>query len=140
MTKLVESRKSVVEQVLRALLADEGHATRDLVHDDVVWWVPASAAAQFGLARPLQGFDDIAWFGGPGWKGFEPGSSRLEIHHLVAEGDLVSAHYRRTARRLGGAPYDVEYNILFRFDGDRIAEVWEIADTAAAFAPSDGQR
>ena len=25
------------------------------------------------------------------------------------------------------------YNILFRFDGDRIAEVWEIADTAVAF-------
>jgi ketosteroid isomerase-like protein len=127
-------RKEAVAQLLQALVDDEGRTTRDLMRDDVIWWVPASAASRFGLARPLRGWADIDWLGGEGWKGFEPGSSRLEIHHLVAEDDLVSAHYRRTARRLDGAPYDTEYNILFRFDGDRIAEVWEIADTAAAFA------
>jgi hypothetical protein len=137
---MTQEHKAVVERVLQALVDDEGHTTRDVVHDAVIWWVPASAAAQFGLARPLQGWDDIPWFGGPGWKGFEPGSSTLELHHLVAEDDLVSAHYRRTARRIGGDPYDAEYNILFRFDGDLIAEVWEVADTAAAFATSRRQR
>jgi hypothetical protein len=111
-----DARKAIVERVLRALVVDEGRTTRDVVRDD------------------------IAWFGGPGWKGFEPGSSRLEIQHLVAEDDLVSAHYRRTARRFDGSPYDAEYNILFRFDGDRIADVWEVADTAATFAPSQPRR
>jgi ketosteroid isomerase-like protein len=57
----------------------------------------------------------------------------------VAEGELVSAHYRRTAQLVGkgavaGGGYDTEYNILFRLADGRIAEVWEIADTAAAFA------
>ena len=137
---MTETRKATVARVLQALVDDEGHTTRDVVRDDVVWWVPASAATQFGLPRPLQGWDDIPWFGGPGWKGFEPGSSTLEIQHLVGEDDLVSAHYRRTARRVGGDPYDAEYNVLFRFDGDRIAEVWEVADTAAAFAPPQRRR
>jgi predicted SnoaL-like aldol condensation-catalyzing enzyme len=81
-------------------------------------------------------WDGIPWFGGEGWKAFVPGSSVLEIRHLVAEDDLVSAHYRRTAQRVHGGDYDAEYNILFRFDGDRIAEVWEVADTAAAFSTS----
>jgi ketosteroid isomerase-like protein len=67
------------------------------------------------------------------WKGFEPGSSVLTIHHLVGEGDLVSAHYQRSATRRGGAAYDAEYNILFRLADGRIVEVWEIADTATAF-------
>jgi ketosteroid isomerase-like protein len=135
-----QRHKLAVERVLQALVDDEGHTTHDVVADDVTWWVPASAAAKFGLARPLRGWDDVPWFGGPGWKGFEPGSSTLEIHHLVAEDDLVSAHYRRTARRVDGGRYDAEYNILFRFDGDRIAEVWEVADTAAAFAPPPGRQ
>jgi len=129
-------RKAVVERLLQALVDDDSDAMRPLVHDHVVWWVPASAAAKFRLDRPLVGWDRIPWFGGDGWKAFVPGSSVLEIRHLVAEDDLVSAHYRRTAQRTHGGDYDAEYNILFRFDGDRIAEVWEVADTAAALSTS----
>ncbi len=73
--------------------------------------------------------------GGEGWKAFVPGPSVLEIRHLVAEGDLVSAHYRRTAELLHGGEYEAEYNILFRFDGDRIAEAWEVADTVPHSRP-----
>lgn len=129
-------RKAVVEQFLHALVDEHSDAMRPLVLDDVVWWVPASSAAKFHLERPLVGWDGIPWFGGDGWKAFVPGSSVLEIHHLLAEDDFVSAHYRRTAQRAHGGAYDAEYNILFRFDGDRIAEVWEVADTAAAFSTS----
>ena len=130
----------MIERFLPALVEDDADAMRPLVHDDVVWWVPTSSAAKFGLDRPLVGWDSIDWLGGDGWKAFVPGSSVLTLHHLVAEGDLVSAHYRRTARLVGrgGADigsYDAEYNILFRLVDGRIAEVWEVADTAAAFAP-----
>jgi ketosteroid isomerase-like protein len=133
------ANRAVIERFLPALVDDDAEAMRPLVHDDVVWWVPASSAARFGLDRPLVGWDTIDWFGGNGWKAFVPGSSVLTVHHLVAEGDLVSAHYRRTARLVGkgGADiggYDAEYNILFRLVDGRIAEVWEVADTAAAFA------
>ena len=42
------------------------------------------------------------------------------------------------AKSLDGSDYDTEYNILFRLTDGRIAEVWEIADTAKAFGA--GQR
>ena len=131
-----DDRKALIERFLHALVDEDADAMRPMVHDDVVWWVPASSATKFQLERPLTTWDGIPWFGGEGWKAFVPGSSVLEIRHLVAEGDLVSAHYRRTAERVHGGEYDAEYNILFRFDGDRIAEVWEVADTAAAFSTS----
>jgi ketosteroid isomerase-like protein len=118
---------------MRALVRDDAQSVHSLVQDDVIWWVPASASLKFGLERPLQGWDNIDWLGGDGWKGFRPGSSVLTIHHLVADGDLVSAHYNRKAERLDGSDYDTEYNVLFRLFDGRIAEVWEIADTAKAF-------
>jgi len=135
-----QANRAAIERFLPALVADDTEAMRPLVHDDVVWWVPASSAEKFGLDRPLVGWDMIDWFGGNGWKAFVPDTSVLTVHHLVTEGDLVSAHYRRTARLVGNGGvdiggYDAEYNILFRLVDGRIAEVWEVADTAAAFTP-----
>jgi len=135
-----QANRAAIERFLPALVADNTEAMRPHVHDDVVWWVPASSAEKFGLDRPLVGWDTIDWFGGNGWKAFVPDTSVLTVHHLVTEGDLVSAHYRRTARLVGNGGvdiggYDAEYNILFRLVDGRIAEVWEVADTAAAFTP-----
>ena len=128
--------KDVVDRFLHALVDDDIDTMRPLVRSDIIWWVPASAAARFNLARPLKGWDKIPWLGGGGWKAFEPGSSALTIHHMVAEGNLVSAHYQRTATLLDGQPYDAEYNLLIRLAGVEIAEVWEVADTATAFRTS----
>jgi ketosteroid isomerase-like protein len=129
-----QRRKEVVTEFLAALVNDDSATMRPLVDDDVKWWIPQSAAVAFGLARPLDGWSNVPWFGGEGWKGFKPGSSRVIVHHLVAEDDFVSAHYNRTALRANGNVYDTEYNILFRFRDDLIVEVWEIVDTAQANA------
>jgi ketosteroid isomerase-like protein len=128
-----ESDKQVVETVLNAVVHEDVDALRPLFRDDIIWWVPPSAAVKFHLPRPLSGWSNIPWLGGPGWRAFEPGTSSLKILHAVAQGGLVSVHFNRTAKRRGGGDYDVEYNILFRLDDGRVAEVWEIADTTAAF-------
>jgi ketosteroid isomerase-like protein len=130
----IEGQKQAVTEFLVALVNDDSAAMRPLVADDVKWWVPQSAAFAFGLARPLDGWDQVPWFGGDGWKGFEPGTSRVTIHHLVADDEFVSAHYNRNALRANGNVYDTEYNILFRFRDGLIVEVWEVADTAQANA------
>jgi ketosteroid isomerase-like protein len=127
-------RKQAVTEFLTALVNDDSAAMRPLVADEVKWWVPQSAALAFGLDRPLEGWDRVPWFGGDGWKGFEPGTSQVTVHHLVAEDEFVSAHYNRRARRANGKVYDAEYNILFRFSDDLIVEVWEVVDTAQAVA------
>jgi len=130
----MQERKQAVAEFLIALVNDDAVAMRLLVADDVKWWVPQSAASAFGLVRPLDGWEQVPWFGGEGWKGFKPGTSHVTIHHLVAEDDFVSAHYNRTALRANGKAYDAEYNLLFRFRDDLIVEVWEVVDTAQANA------
>ncbi|MDA8044970.1 MAG: nuclear transport factor 2 family protein [Actinomycetota bacterium] len=125
--------KEIVERFISALINDDPASIRSLTRDDITWWVPASAARRFNLSRPLTGWDNIPWLGGPGWKGFEPDSSQVHMHHLVAQDGFVSAHYNRQARRRGGGNYNVEYNMLFRLENAAIAEVWEIVDTSAAF-------
>jgi ketosteroid isomerase-like protein len=127
-----QRKKQVVHEFLVALVNDDSDTMRLLVADEVKWWVPQSASSAFGLVRPLDGWDNVPWFGGDGWKGFRPGTSEVTIHHLVAEDEFVSAHYNRSALRANGNVYDTEYNILFRFSGDRIVEVWEVVDTAQA--------
>ena len=123
-----------MSEFLTALVNDDSATMRPLVAPEVKWWVPQSAALAFGLDRPLDGWDRVPWFGGDGWKGFKPGTSQVTIHHLVAEGEFVSAHYNRTALRANGNNYDSEYNMLFRFRDDLIVEVWEVVDTAQALA------
>jgi ketosteroid isomerase-like protein len=124
--------KRIVESFLQAVIREDVEDMRPLVRDDVVWWVPASSAIRFKMPRRLAGWSNIPWLGGAGWKGFEPGTSSIVVHHMVSENELVSAHYSRTAKLVGGADYEAEYNILFRLVGGQIAEVWEIADTATA--------
>lgn len=131
----IQERKQAVTEFLIALVNDDSIAMRPLVADDVKWWVPQSAVLAFGLVRPLEGWEQVPWFGGAGWKGFKPGTSQVTIHHLVAEDEFVSAHYnRRAVRANGNDVYDAEYNILFRFRDDLIVEVWEVVDTAQANA------
>ena len=132
-----EQQKEVVRRFLDALVNDDAPSMRPLVCDDVTWWVPQSGVDTYGLPRRLDGWDDVPWFGGPGWKGFRPGTSKVILHHLVAEDDLVSAHYNRQALRPNGTPYDTEYNILFRLRDGLIAEVWEVADTARSRATAE---
>jgi ketosteroid isomerase-like protein len=129
-----EKHKETITTFLHALINDDAVTMRDLVSDDVRWWLPESSAVAYGMARPLDGWAQVPWFGGDGWKGFQPDSSKVTIHHLVAEDDLVSAHYNRSALRVNGNTYDSEYNMLFRFDGDLIVEVWEVVDTAQSNA------
>ncbi len=138
---MTEAHKAAVELVLRALVADEGHTTRDVVHDDVVWWVPASAAAQFGLAWLLQGWDDIPWFGvrvgglrgGFGARSRSTTWSRRATSSPRGLPPLIP--------RAGSAVIKYGTRIKtswFRFVDDRIAEVWEVADTAGGVRPCRG--
>jgi ketosteroid isomerase-like protein len=128
-----ETDKQAAETVLQALVHEDIGSVQSLFRDDVVWWVPPSAAVKFDLPRPLSGWDRIPWLGGTGWRAFESGTSYLVIRHMIAEGGFVSVYFNRTAKRLGGGDYDVEYSFLFRLVDGQVAEIWEIADTARAF-------
>jgi uncharacterized protein len=128
--------KDSVRQFVQALGRGDRDSLRAIVGSDIRWWVPASVEAR-GLRRPLVGWDAIPWLGGLASSAFRPGTTRWTFHHLVEEGDLVAVHMNREAIGVNGHPYNNEYHWLFRFEDGLIVELWEILDTASAFANLD---
>ena len=108
--------------------------------DDVVWHVPTSIGQRvFGGSADLRGDDAKAIFAAAQGV-YEPGA-RMDILHVVAEGDLVALHCQLHARTSAGHDYHGSYHMLFRIADDRIAEAWEFLDTAylaARVVPAGG--
>jgi predicted SnoaL-like aldol condensation-catalyzing enzyme len=58
----------------------------------------------------------------------------LHIERAIEEGDLVAVHSRV---RMGADAPDVALVHIFRFEGDRIAELWDIAQPPPAESPNE---
>ena len=106
--------------------------------DDPTWHLPTSIARGFP-AQDLRGDQVRALFTASG-EVYEPDRT-WDIHHVVAEADLVTLHCTMHARTRAGHDYHGSYHMLFRVEDDRIAEAWEFLDTAyvrECITPSDG--
>ncbi|MGY1802183.1 ester cyclase [Blastococcus sp. SYSU D00922] len=63
---------------------------------------------------------------------------RWEVRHTVVEDPWIAVHFRDTGTHLGqwrgaeptGRPVTTDEFSMYRFDGDRIVEVWVTADDA----------
>lgn len=105
----------------------------ELVADDIVWHTPPSTIPAF--RGPHRGKDAVlGLIGGAGGSLFVAGSQRVEIEHIIAEGEIVAAQFRQVARTTSGHDYDNLYTFFFRVRDGQIHELWENVDTGYAFA------
>ena len=119
----VERNKALV----REFWATANEDKMQFVTDDAVWHLPTSVARR--------GFDqDVR---GDAVRGLFLGSSERyradrtwDVHHVVAEDDLVTLHCTMHGRTRAGHDYHGSYHMLFRLEDERIAEAWEFLDTA----------
>jgi uncharacterized protein len=141
----ITERRRAVHDVLGAYAASDEPRLRELLTDDVRWWVPPSAAGRY--PRPIVGVDAVvAVLAGPSLAYRKP-TIAWTVHHVVVgrddddgdaggctEGDtdVVMASASMTATLINGNAYANDYAYVFRFVGDRIAEATEYADTAHA--------
>lgn len=58
----------------------------------------------------------------------------LEVRHLLADGDYVVAH-SSVYMQPGGAGHAVVH--LFRFEGDKVAELWDVGQQLPADSPNE---
>jgi predicted SnoaL-like aldol condensation-catalyzing enzyme len=58
----------------------------------------------------------------------------LEVQRVLVDGDLVAAHSKLQLKP-GGPELAVVH--IFRFDGDRIVELWDIAQQAPPDSPNE---
>jgi ketosteroid isomerase-like protein len=133
-TLSVEDRRTVlVRAVLDAIGRQDPNALEALLLDEARWWFPPSIGSR-GVPRPVAGKASIVRIVIPERPAFQSGSTTWHFLHLVKEDDLVAAHVEREATTSDGHPYRVEYNFLFRLAAEKVAEVWDIMDTADATA------
>jgi predicted SnoaL-like aldol condensation-catalyzing enzyme len=61
-------------------------------------------------------------------------NTTLEVKHALEDGDLVAIHSRVSH---GPDQPDIAVVHLFRFEGDRIAELWDVGMEAPEESPND---
>ncbi len=120
--------KKLVEQFLWAMLKSDRPTMVSCLTLDTCWHPPAFVASEFG---DVTGRDAVISFLCDNPERFyEPDSRTMELHALIAEGDLVSARFDFKARPLRGGELNTPANWMFRCVGGLIAETWEVLDTA----------
>jgi ketosteroid isomerase-like protein len=124
--------RATARRLLEAMAGRDRDAVSGCLSDDVVWWVPRSAA-RLGLQRPYVGraatLDLVC---GPRSQ-YREGTMAWEFHHVLADGGMVATHSTLRALTAGGVPYENHYVQLYRFVDGLVAEGWEHTDTAYAF-------
>ena len=131
-----ERNQATARAVVGALERGDRAGLVALFDPEIRWQVPKGAIAPYGGRH--QGAQKIAdmMLGAVG-TAFVPGTQRIEVKLMLAEGDVVVAETRMTAKRppRGGAPmpdYDNDYVFVFEFSGDRVTELREHVDTRYA--------
>jgi predicted SnoaL-like aldol condensation-catalyzing enzyme len=121
MATTTTSRKAAAEQFLTLVCTDVDRAYADLVapgfrHHNV-YFSGSAAALKTGMAQNLRQFPQ----------------KTLDVKRSVEDGDfvVVMSHVRLEARKPGYALMH-----MFRFEGDRIAELWDVAQEIPADSPN----
>ena len=121
MALITTARKAVAEQFLQLVCTDVERAyalaTAGFRHHNVYFKGSASALKE-GMAENLRQFPQ----------------KKLEVKRSVEEGDyvVVLSHVRLESNTPGYALMH-----MFRFEGDRIAELWDVAQEIPAVSPNE---
>jgi ketosteroid isomerase-like protein len=118
------------KELVREFWAAPQDRKSEFVTDDACWHLPTSVAAR-GYDREVRGEGIRALFLGSMER--YRSDRTWDVHHVVAEDDLVALHVTMHAHTNVGKEYHGSYHMLFRIEGDRIAEAWEFLDTAYVF-------
>jgi ketosteroid isomerase-like protein len=110
----------------------DSEAGQAFVTDDMAFRMPPSGIRDLTLGLPWAGRDSLrrlgildralyATYGQP---------STMNLHFMIEEGDYVLMQFDSRFDTWTGGKYHNYYVIAIRFEGDKIAESWDLADTA----------
>jgi ketosteroid isomerase-like protein len=114
-----------------SITKSDSERMRPLLTETVCFWVPRSAADGGEIERSIHGRENVvglvsqhAYFKEIEWV----------FEQVVVDDDLIAVHTSAHGTTRTDKTYENEYHFLFRLRGEQIDEVWEILDTAYAFA------
>jgi ketosteroid isomerase-like protein len=124
-----ETRRQVVTRYLNAAAKRDFDEMAELLTEDFTLWMVISAKER-GMPYPLVGRDAFFAF----IRELEKSSAKWTVEtstplQMFFSETSVAARVRNVGRYRSGFVYDNEYVFIYRFDGDRIAEMREFTDT-----------
>jgi ketosteroid isomerase-like protein len=133
-------RKSVAKAFLDAHARVDEPAMIGCLTDDARFHTLKSARTWAGMPDVITGATTIAGMlatrhgahGGPAL--WQAGHTTWEHHFLVEEDPYVVLFTTRRSLTVQDTEYENPYVCMFRFEGDRIADLWEYLDTAYTFS------
>ena len=124
-----ERSKEIVLLWLTALQEGPEKAAEGIT-EDFRWVLPQSAAEEFGFPRELRGVEGLQALLSMDEKIYkEKHLGDMNMHFAIAEGDRVAIQMDYKATTMKGELYHNFYCFTFRVEGEKVAEVWEHADT-----------
>ena len=118
------SNKELVLRYMKAAQMDDVEGVSACWADDCIRYLP----------RP--GLGNVVTKGRAGITGklshsglYKPGSLRMEVEHIVAEGPMVAIQFIIRATTARGEPYENFYHHLFECHDGKITKQWEYCDT-----------
>jgi ketosteroid isomerase-like protein len=114
-----------------ATLGESPEKAAEGITRDFRWVCPRSATTMFeGLPREQRGVEGLRRLLELDVVLYQSGHhGKNDVHFLIAEGDRVVMQQDFETIAKNGRPYRNTYCFTFRVEGDKIAEVWEHADT-----------
>lgn len=98
---------------------------------DAVWHIPQSNSS---VATCVGREQVLALFSGVVSDYYQPQTLRFDYQAFTAEADRVSMLFTLSAVTAKGDDYCNQYHSLFRLQAGKIAETWEVFDTAYLYA------
>lgn len=120
----MQTRKEIVSQFLQLVIAGRPKETLVFFAPDCKHHNPFFPAGIGPLTDAMAGAAQAA----------PPTGGILTIEHVLEDGDLVAAH--TALRNSTGEPVFAQVH-LFRFQGDKIIEYWDITQPVPAGSPNE---
>lgn len=122
--------KTVLTKYVAAVEAGDADAIRASFADDATW----TLAGELPISGTWSGREAIIEeFLPTAMSHYEPGSVRLEITGMIAEGDNVALQWTSRARTLDAKPYENNCIGVFTVRDGKIRSVHEYMDTHYAY-------
>jgi ketosteroid isomerase-like protein len=127
------ANKDQAREFLSAMFSGDTARMGAMIPDDFKMWMPQSASQAVNMPIPLMGRENaVAMLIGLGGSMFKRSTIKREEMTALGEGDRVAIQLRLRAQTAAGLDYDNTYVFLFRIAAAKVAEVWELTDTAYA--------
>ena len=110
----------------------DSEAGQSFVTDDMVFRMPPSGIRDLTGGLPWRGRDSLRRLGildRALYKTYGQPST-MNLHFMIEEGDFVLMQFDSQFDTWTDQKYHNYYVIAVRFEGDKIAEAWDLADTA----------